>query len=51
MSCGLQVWILFRAGDSDAPHLTPRLVQVAVNGIDAGVVRRYGIAPVDWNAV
>ena len=48
---GLQVRVLLRAGHLDAPHLLPGLVELHVDGVDPGVVRRHGVAHVSGDAV
>ena len=51
MSRRSQVRILLGTGNSDCPDVLPGLVQVAVYRVDTGVVRRHGVACVDWNVV
>ncbi len=43
---GLQVRVFLRAGDLDAPHLFPGVVQLHVDRVDARVVGRHRIAHV-----
>ncbi len=45
-----QVWVLLGAGDAHLPHLLPGVVQLLVNGENAGVVRRDGVLPGDGQA-
>jgi len=46
IACRSQVWILLSTGDSHVPDLAPSLVEVAVHGVDAGVVRCHGVVHV-----
>lgn len=46
IACRPQVGVLLRAGDADAPHGPPGLVQLSVHRIDAGVVWAHGVSHV-----
>lgn len=46
-----EVWVLLSAGDLDAPHAPPGLVELQVNRVDAGVVGGHGVAHVHWDVV
>lgn len=43
---GLQVWVFLCAGDLDAPHLLPGVIQLHVDRVDTRVVGRHRIAHV-----
>lgn len=49
--CRLQVWILFRAGHPDVPHLLPGLVELHVHRVHPGVVRGHRVAHARRDAV
>ena len=51
VSSWFQVWIFFRAGDSNIPDLLPGLIQLNVYRVDARMVRGHCVAHVSRNAM
>lgn len=49
--CRFQMWVFFRAGNSDIPDLFPGIIKLNMYRIDSRMVWSHCIAQISWNTM